>query len=226
MRSRRVLTPRSAPGPRCCTSRGCGRSTTPPTTACTCATPTATTSRPSATALNERRPDPQAPAPCSTATAPVRTRARRCASIRTSGCGTPALHRHRHKAASTHHAPPTSCHALFPGQWDNGMLPHMIFARRLARRGGPTAALLARCWRVRARHATSPPRASRSHRSSPSRSSTSPLHSRRTRHAFVARAEAARLPPLALPRASGSTATPSSRSLTRGSAGSTPRRRG
>ena len=42
-------TPRSRPAPRCCTSRGSGPSTTRPTTARSYATPTATTSRRSAT---------------------------------------------------------------------------------------------------------------------------------------------------------------------------------
>ncbi len=40
---------RRPPAPRCCTSRRCTRSTTPPTTGPSCATPTGTTSRPSAT---------------------------------------------------------------------------------------------------------------------------------------------------------------------------------
>ena len=42
----RSSTPPSAPAPRCCTSRVCGPSTTSTTTAPSCATPTATTSRP------------------------------------------------------------------------------------------------------------------------------------------------------------------------------------
>ena len=45
----RSSTPRWPPGPRCCTSRGSGPSTTRTTTARSCATLTATTSKPSAT---------------------------------------------------------------------------------------------------------------------------------------------------------------------------------
>ena len=54
--SGRSSTPPWRPAPRCCTSRGCGPSTTRTTTARSCATPTATTSRPSAT----RRSSPAA----------------------------------------------------------------------------------------------------------------------------------------------------------------------
>ena len=47
---------RSRPAPRCCTSRGCGPSTTPTTSGHSSATPTATTSRPSATDPSNRPP--------------------------------------------------------------------------------------------------------------------------------------------------------------------------
>ena len=48
--------PRRRPAPRCCTRRACGRSTTRPTTARSCATRTATTSRRSATDRVEPSP--------------------------------------------------------------------------------------------------------------------------------------------------------------------------
>ena len=117
--------------------------------------------------------------------------------------------------------------ALFRGQWDNGMLPHMIFADGSQRRRQPPG--LAVADRAPARRATSPPRASRSRRSSRSRSS----ESRRALpdddgSAFVAELapKVARVPPLAVPRATARRLAARSRSSTRGSAASTPRRRG